>query len=111
MSKKRGRDVRWVGSMIVAAILLDSTVVQGQTAIPPSSDSIAAAPSDVTTVDYAQAAVSYRKAADQGGADAQFALAWQYEVGKGLPQDYAQAALWYRKAADQANVLAQLKLG
>ena len=34
----------------------------------------------------------YRKAADQGFADAQFSLGWMYGKGHGVPQDYAQAA-------------------
>jgi TPR repeat protein len=66
--------------------------------------------------DYAQAAVWYRKAADQGRAHseatvlAQFALAVLYERGQGVPQNYAQAASWYRKAADRDHRGAQAAL-
>ena len=61
--------------------------------------------------DPAQAAFWYRKAADQGLANAQYNLGVLYEKGQGMPQDYAQAAAWYRKAADQGNPDAQTTLG
>jgi len=60
--------------------------------------------------DYAEAARWYRKAADQGGADAQNRLGLMYEKGRGVP-DYAEAVRWYRKAADQGHAGAQAKLG
>ena len=57
--------------------------------------------------------------AEQGNADAQFALGSMYEEGCwGVPQDENQAAHWIRKAAvgyhklaEQGNAIAQLKLG
>ena len=61
--------------------------------------------------DYAQAAIWYRKAADQGEAVAQWRLGSLYQAGHGVPQDYAQAAIWYRKAAEQGNADAQEMLG
>ena|GEM_PF-3572907 len=60
---------------------------------------------------YTQAAFWYRKAADQGDADAQDALGVLYDDGRGVPQDYAEAAFWYRKAADQGDADAQDALG
>jgi TPR repeat protein len=53
--------------------------------------------------DYQQAMNWYRKAADQGYADAQFKLGWLYENGLGIEKDYSQAKAWYQKAADQGN--------
>jgi TPR repeat protein len=49
--------------------------------------------------DYAQAALWYRKAAEQGDADAQYDLGTWYEEGlnKGVLQDDAQTAFWRRK--------------
>ena len=61
--------------------------------------------------DYAEAVRWYRKAADQGNADAQFSLGYMYDNGQGVPQDYAEAARWYRKAADQGDADAQFNLG
>jgi hypothetical protein len=54
-------------------------------------------------LDYAQAAVWFRKAAEQGNADGQTALAVLYDYGHGVPQDYTQAIFWDRKAADQGD--------
>jgi TPR repeat protein len=59
---------------------------------------------------YAQAAVWYRKAAEQGNVFAQLALGVLYEGGTGVPKDYNEAASWYRKAAAQGNDMAQTML-
>ena len=53
----------------------------------------------------------YRKAAEQGGADAQYQLAEMYHRGHGVPQDSKQAARWYRKAAEKNSAPAMLNLG
>jgi len=60
---------------------------------------------------YTQAAFWFRKAAEQGLADAQYNLGVLYNSGQGVPQDYAQAALWSRKAAEQGDADAQDSLG
>ena len=51
----------------------------------------------------ATAAEWYRKAADQGDADAQYKLGVFYENGYGVIKDEAQAMQWYKKAAEQGN--------
>jgi len=61
--------------------------------------------------DYAEAMRWFRKAADQGNADAQYNVGELYEVGQGVPQDYAEAMRWFRKAADQGNATAQYNVG
>ena len=61
--------------------------------------------------DHVQAVAWYRKAADQGDADAQFSLGVMYENGRGVPRDYVKAVAWYRKAADQGDADAQFSLG
>ena len=43
----------------------------------------------------------YRKATEQGDADAQFNLGWLYENGWGVSKDYAEAVKWWQKAAEQ----------
>jgi hypothetical protein len=63
------------------------------------------------TQDYAEAARWWRKAADQGDADAQQNLGFMYYSGHGATQDYAEAARWYRKAADHGDAGAQDNLG
>ena len=56
--------------------------------------------------DYTQAVYWWRKAAEQGDADAQFMLGDCYYKGQGVPQDYAQAVSLYRKAAEQGYPMA-----
>ena len=53
----------------------------------------------------------YRKAAEQGFAQAQYNLGVMYENGRGVRQDYIQAVQWYRKAAEQGIAQAQYNLG
>lgn len=63
------------------------------------------------TPDYAEAALWFRKAADQGHVKGQMLLAFLYLIGAGVPQDSPEAVTWYRKAAEQGDVEAQMKLG
>ena len=53
-----------------------------------------------------EAAKWYRKAAEQGYAEAQFYLGLCYYYGNGVIQDKAEAIKWYLKAADQGDVKA-----
>ncbi|MBQ0113780.1 MAG: sel1 repeat family protein [Bacteroidales bacterium] len=50
---------------------------------------------------YTKAVSWFKKAAEQGHADAQYNLAFCYANGNGVSQDYKQAASWYEKAAEQ----------
>ena len=52
----------------------------------------------------------YRKAANQGHADAQYGLAMMYEKGHGVSQDYGRAVVLHTKAAKQGCYLAQQRL-
>jgi TPR repeat protein len=52
-----------------------------------------------------------RKLADQGLAEAQYALGFLYDNGRGVPKNDAEAMKWFRKAADQGNAKAQYALG
>ncbi len=60
---------------------------------------------------YAQAAVWYRKAAEQGLAEAQHDLGAMYLTGRGVAKDEVQAIAWYRKAAEQDLAYSQYALG
>ena len=65
---------------------------------------------------YTEAVKWLRKAADQGTADqgvaeAHYALGSMYETGRGVRQNYAEAARWHRKAAEQGHAQAQIHLG
>jgi len=48
-----------------------------------------------------------RARAEQGDADAQFALGRRYAIGHGTTQDYGEAVLWLSRAAEHGHVTAQ----
>ena len=48
---------------------------------------------------YEQAAACFKKAAEQGSAEAQARLGFLYEKGLGVAQDNVQSAAWFRRAA------------
>ncbi len=52
-----------------------------------------------------------RALAEQGDANAQWALATLYFSGDAVPRDYEEAYRWFRAAADQGHGLAQRSLG
>ncbi|AZV80668.1 sel1 repeat family protein (plasmid) [Parasedimentitalea marina] len=49
--------------------------------------------------------------AQNGVADAQYALGLRLEKGRGLLQNFALAATWFTRAADQGHAAAQHRLG
>jgi hypothetical protein len=59
--------------------------------------------------DYAQAAIWWRSAAEQGYADAQNNLGVLYNSGKGVPQSYSEAYFWENLAAARANGARQVQ--
>ena len=61
--------------------------------------------------DYQEAVKWYRKAAEQGDAEAQFYLGLCYSNGDGVAKDLKEAAKWWRKAAEQGEAAAQYNLG
>lgn len=60
---------------------------------------------------FAQTANDYRKAAEQGNAEAQYKLALCYLYGSGVAQDYSLTVYWCRQAVEQRNAHAQGLLG
>ncbi len=46
----------------------------------------------------------YRKAAEQGYAEAQFRLGLAYGAGVGVPENLLLAVIWFSKAAAQGHV-------
>jgi TonB family protein len=61
--------------------------------------------------DYSNAINWFRKAADQGNAEAQANIGWLYKNGRGVKQDYAAAMEWYSKAANQGDGNAEGAVG
>ena len=60
--------------------------------------------------DYTEALKCYRKAANQGLAEAQYHLGLCYENGNGIRKNKTTAKTWYQKAADQGFKEAKTKL-
>ncbi len=52
---------------------------------------------------YAEAAKWYRRAAEQGQAEAQASLGAAYAMGSGVLQDYLLAHMWFNLAAGQGH--------
>ena len=52
----------------------------------------------------------YKKAAQNGLADAQFAMGQCYELGKGFDKDPNIAYYWYKQASDNGHPEAKQKL-
>ena len=65
----------------------------------------------IMRMDTKQAEFWYRKAADQGDADAPRFLGDLYLNGNGVQRDAAQAVAWCRKAAEQGDAHSQLAMG
>lgn len=121
------------GSIVIAesGILLSSTRNEAATSMTreqvakqtqQDSSNAEAAPADVKSQydlgvaalerqDYATARRIFRALAEQGQADAQYALGVTYEQGEGVPQDDTLAVSWYRKAAEQGDASGQRALG
>jgi uncharacterized protein len=57
-----------------------------------------------------EAAKWYRKAADQGHAEAQYRYAYLLDKGSGVKKNPAEAAKWFRMAAEQGFAAAQVKI-
>ena len=60
---------------------------------------------------FADEATAVRTLAEQGDAQAQFALGTMYRDGQGVALDYAEALRWWRKAAELGAIDAQFALG
>ncbi len=61
--------------------------------------------------DFAEAYCLWRRPADAGDAEAQFAIGWMYHNGYGLSIDDARAVEWWRRAASQGHADAHFALG
>ncbi len=61
--------------------------------------------------DYTQAAQWYRKAAEQGHAEAQTDLGYMYERGYGVTKNLKTAVEWYARGAQSGSPVGQCNLG
>ena len=61
-------------------------------------------------INYDEAMKWYRKAADQGHADAQTNLGLIYATGRGVPKNFIKAYVWYSIAFASGNEMAKKNL-
>lgn len=61
--------------------------------------------------DHKKAAKLFRKAAENGNSNAQFALGCMYQNGQGVEMNYREAVKWYLKAAQSGNAYGQYLMG
>ena len=61
--------------------------------------------------DYQTSLKLWQPLAENGYAEAQYALGVMYFQGEGVKQDYAKAVKWYTKAAEQGMAKAQVRMG
>lgn len=59
---------------------------------------------------YVDAYKTLKPLAEDGNADAQYALGYMYYYGKGVPKNYQEAMYWMTKAANQGQPLAKQAL-
>ena len=60
---------------------------------------------------FDQAAIGFRRAADQGDMQAQQMLGHMMLYGRGVPKDEAEALKWFCRGADQGGALGQYYVG
>jgi len=80
---------------------------------PPSvaSPSVRAGIEAWAAQNWPLAIANFRPLADRGDADAQYAMAQAYFLGRGVPQNTNLAEQWYERAARQGNEEAQANYG
>jgi TPR repeat protein len=91
-----GRQVAPVGPPLLPA-QLDDKVRQGREAYDRG--------------DFTSALAAWRKAAEAGSVQAQNALGFAFQTGRGAPQDYVEALKWYSMAADQGDAAGLASVG
>lgn len=101
----QGSDAKLFRTTLTASLMLAAML--GSAAAGPFEDAAAA----YKKGDYETALQLLRPFADDGRADAEYALGFMYFSGKGVSRDYAEAAKWIRLAAEQGRAEAQYALG
>jgi uncharacterized protein len=103
--------------LLAAACTLAGTAAAQPTAPPGNAPPTVAAPSVRAGIDawaagnWPLAIANFRPLADRGDADAQYAIAQAYFLGRGVPQNSNLAEQWYERAARQGHEEAQANYG
>src|SRR5512142_452260 len=82
---------------VATAFLLISLFMAG----PASAGSIDDAKKAYASGDHKKAVGIYRPLAEQGDAEAQYALGYMYRNGEGVPRDYVKAYMWFTLAIER----------
>lgn len=90
---------------------IEKRALAGQAEAQHDLAAIYTAGHDGATQDYAKAAFWFRKAADNGIANAAYNLGVLYHQGLGLKKNMKEAIHWYKVAADKGHPEAQYNLG
>lgn len=70
-------------------------------AVPAAAGSIDDAKKAYDSGDHKKAERIYRPLAEQGDAEAQYALGYMYRNGEGVPKDYVKAYMWFTLAIER----------
>ncbi|HMG48216.1 MAG TPA: SPOR domain-containing protein [Allosphingosinicella sp.] len=103
--------------LLAAACTLAGTAAAQPPAPAPTAPPTVAAPSVRAGIEawaaenWPLAIANFRPLADRGDADAQYAMAQAYFLGRGVPQNSNLAEQWYERAARQGNEEAQANYG
>jgi TPR repeat protein len=105
--------MNWRTIFVTSVIIFSGTLyVQADSGVPQVRSEAGRNDPYVTwDLPSAETVNTYRRAAEQGDATAQFRLAVMYYGGDGVPQDFTEAASWFRKAAEKGDAGAQKNLG
>ena len=96
---------------LLRAMLTASLLLVTSFAVPVAAGVLEDAGIAYNQRNFAEAVKLYRRAADQGYAEAQSFLGVLYKEGTAVAQDYFEAAKWFRRAADQGDSNGQFLLG
>ena len=105
MNKKTGRIWMWIGAITVALIALVAvwTELSDIERFETNGSGYQAGVAAYEEGDYATAIEKLQPLAEQGHAEAQFALGYMYYYGRGVDEDKKEAAKWFRKAKKEAS--------
>jgi TPR repeat protein len=104
-----GRYLREVGVLYAKVDEWEAKIAELETSVRPSAASSERA--DGAPLDYAEAIVWFRRAADRCNAEAMVRLGLMHYMGWGVPQDDAASFGWYQKAAAAGCAVGQFWLG
>ena len=99
--------MRRILAVILAVVMVLSLAACGQ---KEKAEKYCSSCGEGVSKDLSEAVKWYRKAAEQGDADAQGFLGECYEYGGGVVKDLTEAIKWYRKAAARGNEDAKKRL-